>query len=54
MKTLILMFLTAALLLTGCAAALNTDEAKSYRQISMAEAVEMMEKVENLLQEALI
>ena len=49
MKTLILMFLTAALLLTGCAAALNTEEAKSYRQISMAEAVEMMEKEENYI-----
>jgi len=49
MKTLILMFLTVALLLTGCAAALNTEEAKAYRQISMAEAVEMMEKEENYI-----
>ena len=47
MKRTIPMLLMMALLLTGCAAPAPAPEANAYRQISMQEAVEMMEKEEN-------
>lgn len=49
MKLLIPAFLLAALLLTGCSAALNTAQAAAYRQITMQEAVRMMETEENYI-----
>lgn len=49
MKLLIPAFLLAALLLTGCSAALNTAQAAAYRQITMQEAVGMMETEENYI-----
>ncbi|MDO5023144.1 MAG: rhodanese-like domain-containing protein [Eubacteriales bacterium] len=42
MKKIFLLLLSAVILLTGCAA--PQDTAKSFRQVSMKEAVEMMEK----------
>ena len=49
MKRTIPMLLMMALLLTGCAAPApaSAPEANSYRQITMQEAVEMMEEEEN-------
>ena len=49
MKIMIPMLLLAALLLTGCAASSNAAPANTYRQITMQEAVEMMEKEEDYI-----
>ena len=49
MKIIIPMLLLLALLLTGCTASSNAAEANTYRQITMQEAVEMMEKEENYI-----
>ena len=49
MKKLMLILLMAALVLTGCAAASNAAQTNTYRQITMQEAVEMMEKEENYI-----
>jgi len=49
MKLLMPAFLLAALLLTGCSAALNAAQAAAYRQITMQEAVGMMETEENYI-----
>jgi len=43
MKIIIPALLLSALLLTGCTASSNAVEANSYRQITMQEAVRMME-----------
>ena len=49
MKRTIPFFLMMTLLLTGCAAPApsSSPEARTYRRITMQEAVEMMEKEEN-------
>ena len=51
MKRMIPLFLIMALLLTGCAVSATepAPEANTYRQITMQEAVEMMEKEENYI-----
>ena len=51
MKKMIPMLLLLSLALTGCAASAPTTvpEANTYRQITMQEAVEMMEKEENYI-----
>ena len=51
MKRMIPILLLMALLLTGCAAPAPTSapETNSYRQITMQDAVEMMEKEENYI-----
>ena len=51
MKRMIPILLMMALLLTGCTAPApaSNPEAKTYRQITMQEAVEMMEKEENYI-----
>ena len=47
MQNMLLILLLPVLLLTGCAATSNPTEATTYRQITMAEAVKMMEKEAN-------
>ena len=47
MQNMLLILLLPILLLTGCAAASNPTEANTYRQITMTEAVKMMEKEAN-------
>ena len=51
MQRMIPILLIMTLLLTGCAASAPapTPEANTYRQITMQEAVEMMEKEENYI-----
>ena len=51
MKRMIPLLLLLSLALTGCAASAPTTvpEANTYRQITMQEAVEMMEKEENYI-----
>ena len=51
MKRMIPILLVMTLFLTGCAAPASTSnpEANTYRQITMQEAVEMMEKEENYI-----
>ena len=51
MQRMIPILLTMALLLTGCAAPSPTftPEANTYRQLTMQQAVEMMEKEENYM-----
>ena len=49
MKRMIPILLMMALLLTGCAVPKPAAEANTYRQITMQEAVEMMEKEENYI-----
>ena len=51
MKKMIPILLMMMLFLTGCAAPASTSnpEANTYRQITMQEAVEMMEKEENYI-----
>ena len=49
MKKMIPTLLMLSLLLTGCAAPAPVPGANTYRQISMQEAVEMMEKEENYI-----
>ena len=47
MQNMLLILLLSVFLLSGCAAASNPTEANAYRQISMTEAVKMMEKEDN-------
>ena len=47
MQNISMILLLSVLLLTGCAAASNPTEANTYRQITMTEAVKMMEKEAN-------
>ncbi len=47
MQNILMILLLSVLLLTGCAAASNPTEANTYRQITMTEAVKMMEKEAN-------
>ena len=47
MQNILLILLMPVFLLTRCAAALNPTEANTYRQITMTEAVKMMEKETN-------
>ena len=49
MKRMIPILLMMTLLLTGCTAPKPAAEANTYRQITMQEAVEMMEKEENYM-----
>ena len=49
MKRILPMLLMMTLLLTGCTAPKPATEANTYRQITMQEAVEMMEKEENCI-----
>ena len=49
MKRMLPMFLLLSLTLTGCAASAPVYEANTYRQITMQQAVEMMEKEENYI-----
>ena len=49
MKRLLPMLLLLSFALTGCAASANLSETNAYRQITMSEAVELMEKEENYL-----
>ena len=49
MKRMIPILLMMTLLLTGCAVPRPATEANTYRQITMQEAVEMMEKEENYI-----
>jgi len=49
MKIVIPTLLLLALTLTGCAAPASVSETNIYRQITMKEAVEMMEKEENYI-----
>ena len=49
MKRMIPILLMMTLLLTGCAVPKPATEANTYRQITMQEAVEMMEKEENYM-----
>ena len=47
MKRILPMLLLLSFALTGCAASAALTETNAYRQISMQEAVELMEKEEN-------
>ena len=47
MQNILLILLLSVLLLTGCTATPNAAKANTYRQITMTEAVEMMEQEEN-------
>ena len=49
MKMMIPMILIAGLLLTGCAASSNAAQENTYRQITMQEAVGMMEREEDYI-----
>jgi len=49
MRNIWSILLLSILLLTGCTAPLNTAKANAYRQITMTEAVEMMEKEKNYI-----
>ena len=49
MKRMIPLLLMMILLLTGCAVPKPVAEANTYRQITMQEAIEMMEKEENYI-----
>jgi len=49
MKRMIPILLIMTLLLTGCAAPRPAAKANTYRQITMQEAIEMMEKEENYI-----
>jgi len=49
MKRMLPMLLLLSLALTGCAASAPVSEANTYRQITMAEAVKLMEKEENYI-----
>ena len=49
MKSLLPMLLLLSFALTGCAASATLPETNTYRQITMQEAVEMMEKEENYI-----
>lgn len=49
MKKMLPSLLLLALTLTGCAAPTAEPEANTYRQITMQEAVDMMEKEENYI-----
>lgn len=49
MKRMIPILLIMTLLLTGCTAPEPATEANTYRQITMQQAVEMMEKEENYI-----
>ena len=47
MQNILLILLLPVLLLTGCAATSNPTKANTYRQITMTEAIKMMETEEN-------
>ena len=49
MKRMIPILLMMTLLLTGCTSPGSAPEANTYRQITMQQAVEMMEKEENYI-----
>ena len=49
MKRTLPMLLLLSFVLTGCAASATLSETNTYRQITMVEAVELMEKEENHL-----
>ena len=49
MKRMIPMLLMMTLLLTGCTVPKPATEVNTYRQITMQEAIEMMEKEENYI-----
>ena len=49
MKTMILMLLLLVLLMIGFTVSSNAAQENTYRQITMTEAVEMMEKEENYI-----
>ena len=49
MKRMLPMLLLLSLALTGCAASATLPETNTYRQITMQEAVELMEKEDNYL-----
>ena len=49
MKRMLPMFLLLSLTLTGCAASAPVSEANTYRQITMPEAVKLMEEEENYI-----
>ena len=49
MKRTLPMLLLLSFVLTGCAASATLSETNTYRQITMLEAVELMEKEENYL-----
>ena len=49
MKTMILMLLLLVLLMIGFTVSSNAAQENAYRQITMTEAVEMMEKEENYI-----
>ena len=49
MKRMLPMLLLLSFALTGCAASATLSETNAYRQITMSEAVELMEKEENAL-----
>ncbi|MBR3873686.1 MAG: rhodanese-like domain-containing protein [Clostridia bacterium] len=49
MKRMLPMFLLLSLTLTGCAASAPVSEANTYRQITMSEAVKLMEEEENYI-----
>ena len=49
MKRTLPMLLLLSFVLTGCAASATLSETNTYRQITMVEAVELMEKEENYL-----
>ena len=49
MKRTLPMLLLLSFVLTGCAASATLSETNTYRQITMVEAVELMEKEQNYL-----
>jgi len=49
MKRMLPMLLLLSFVLTGCAASATLSETNTYRQITMVEAVELMEKEQNYL-----
>ena len=49
MKRIRSVLLLLSFVLTGCAASANLSQTNTYRQITMQEAVEMMEKEENYI-----
>ena len=49
MKRMLPMLLLLSFALTGCAASATLPETNTYRQITMQEAVELMEKEENYI-----
>ena len=49
MKRMLPMLLLLSFALTGCAASATLSETNTYRQITMSEAVELMEKEDNYI-----